>query len=924
MKPIGRASGRSAVAAAAYRAGESLTNERDGLTHDFRRRRGVEHSEIVIATGSGAEWALDRSALWNAAEDSEKRKDARVAREFEIALPHELSGAQRLALTREFAQGLADKHGTAVDFAIHAPHGETDERNFHAHLMMTTRALTPDSLGDKTNLERENKWLAGQGLPLTQVQLVEIRQAWEQVANVHLARAELDQKIDSRSHAERGLEIEPTLHMGVHATQMERRGKEVSQRRLDPESARRNAELIRQKPEQVLSILTGEKSVFDRRDVARTLHRYIDDPQAFQAAFSRVMASPALVELQAEQKDSFGRTLSGARYSTREMVSVERGMAESADRMAAASGFGVEERRVEAALAARSFLAEEQREAVRHVTGGERIAAVVGLAGAGKSTMLSAAREAWEGQGFAVHGAALSGKAAEGLEESSGIASRTLASFEHGWTNGRQALGPRDVLVIDEAGMVSSKQLAAFVGAAEAAGAKLVLVGDPEQLQPINAGAAFRAVAERIGFVELEGVRRQEKDWQRAASQAFARHGTAEGLASYAQRGGVRLAETREEAVGEIVRDVVADMAARPEGSRIVLAHRRADVRELNASIREARQERGELAGERSYATSDGERKFAPGDRIIFLENNRDLGVKNGMIGTVESVEDGRLTARLDQPASRKEGEGRRVSVSMADYAAVDHGYATTIHKSQGATVDRSFVLASETMDRHLTYVAMTRHREGAALYAGREEFADLEALSSRLSRSQAKETTLDYAERRGIAAQFGVESEIEVSCPARGTPPDPAPEKDGRSFLERRAAQAEPAHDKDPEQRRESFLELARSILAQSEASSSGEGARQRAEPPSSVPAPAPDVAEALARGKQAFDMERAIEDGFAAFKAEQAQELAREREATRLRLAEDARQRALAEEAQKLEQERAAQREAARQRGRGHGMER
>jgi Ti-type conjugative transfer relaxase TraA len=918
MKPIGRASGRSSVAAAAYRAGESLTNERDGQTHDFTRRRGVEHAEIVIASGSEAEWALDRSALWNAAEASENRKDARVAREFEIALPHELSAGQRLALTREFAQGLADKHGTAVDFAIHAPHGETDERNFHAHLMMTTRALTPDGLGNKTNLERENKWLAGQGLPLTQVQLVEIRQAWEQVANVHLARAELDQKIDSRSHAERGLEIEPTLHMGVHATQMERRGKEVSQRRLDPESARRNGELIREKPEQVLSILTGEKSVFDRRDVARTLHRYIDDAEAFQAAFSKVMASPALVELQTEQKDSFGRTLSGARYSTREMVAVERGMAESADRMAAASGFGVDERRVEAALAARSFLAEEQREAVRHVTGGERMAAVVGLAGAGKSTMLSAAREAWEAQGFAVHGAALSGKAAEGLEESSGIASRTLASFEHGWSNGRQALGPRDVLVIDEAGMVSSKQLAAFVAAAEAAGAKLVLVGDPEQLQPINAGAAFRAVAERIGFVELEGVRRQREDWQRAASQAFARHGTAEGLASYARRGGVRMAETREEAVGEIVRDVLDDMAARPEGSRIVLAHRRAYVLELNQSIRAARQERGALAGERSYATNDGERKFAPGDRIIFLENNRDLGVKNGMIGTVEAVEDGRLTARLDQPASRKEGEGRRVSVSMADYAAVDHGYATTIHKSQGATVDRAFVLASETMDRHLTYVAMTRHRDGAALYAGRDEFADLEALSARLSRSQAKETTLDYAERRGIAAQLGVESEIEVSGPSRGAQPDPAPEKDGRSFMERRLASSELPQDKEPEQRRESFLELARSILAQSEASSSGEGARQRAEPPSSVPPPDRDVTEALARGKQAFDVERAVEDSFAAFKAEQAQELAREREAERLRLAEDARQRELTEAAQKLEQERTAQRE----RAQGHGM--
>ena len=731
-----------------------------------------------------AEWALDRSALWNAAEDSEKRKDARVAREFEIALPHELSAGQRLALTREFAQGLADKHGTAVDFAIHAPHGETDERNFHAHLMMTTRALTPDSLGDKTNLERENKWLAGQGLPLTQVQLVEIRQAWEQVANVHLARAGLEQKIDSRSHAERGLEIEPTLHMGVHATQMERRGKEVSQRRLDPESARRNAELIREKPEQVLSILTGEKSVFDRRDVARTLHRYIDDAEAFQAAFSKVMASPALVELQAEQKDSFGRIVR-ARAIRR-----AKWFRSNAAWRRAPTGW-----RRRPVLASRSGASKRlwRRGRFWRRSSARRCGMSPGASASPPSSV-------WPGrasppcfpprarpgkaQGFTVHGAALSGKAAEGLEESSGIASRTLASWEHGWANGRQALGPRDVLVIDEAGMVSSKQLAAFVGAAEAAGAKLVLVGDPEQLQPINAGAAFRAVAERIGFVELEGVRRQGEDWQRAASQAFARHGTAEGLASYAQRGGVRMAETREEAVGEIVRDVLSDMAARPEGSRIVLAHRRADVRELNASIREARQERGELAGERSYATNDGERKFAAGDRIIFLENNRDLGVKNGMIGTVEAVEDGRLTARLDQPASRKEGEGRRVSVSMADYAAVDHGYATTIHKSQGATVDRCLRagLGDDGPAFDLCGDDAPPRRGRRFTPAGRNS-PILRLCRRGLAAARRRKRRCDYAERRGIAAQLGVESKIEVSSPARGAPAGPGARK-GRAEL--------------------------------------------------------------------------------------------------------------------------------------------
>jgi Ti-type conjugative transfer relaxase TraA len=801
MKPISRASGRSAVAASAYRSADRLENARDGMVHDFTRKGGVEHSEIVlpgdavgsdgsVVRGDGPAWAQGRSALWNAAEGAEKRKDARIAREIEVALPHELSGSQRLALTREFSQALAKQYGVAVDFSIHSPHGHTDVRNHHAHIMMTTRKFAepgqgaasggvdgagpPQRFGEKSALELENKKLVALGLPTSHEQLRDIRIGWEQRTNAHLAQAGFDVRIDHRSHQECGLEIEPTQHVGVHATQMERRGLEVSRVRLDDEAARRNAAVIRQKPEQVLTLITNEKSVFDRRDIARTLHRYLDGAgpdgaAAFQGALAKVMASPMLLELQAAQRDDRGREIEPVRYSTGEMLGIERRMAMSADRMVvergglSGHGFAVAPRHVDAAIARQDGairkvggdgLAPEQRAAIEHVCGPERIAAVVGLAGAGKSTMLAAAREAWAAQGYQVHGAALAGKAAEGLEESSGIASRTLASWSRGWERGFDRLGPRDVFVIDEAGMVGSKQLSQFITAVDRAGAKIVLIGDPEQLQPIGAGAAFRAVAERVGCVELEGIRRQREGWQRAASVDFGRHRTIEGLAAYDRRGAVRFETSGADARVAIVRDVMADSAARPEGSRLVLAHRRADVQDLNEAIRAARQERselgrGEAGGEVTYQTTEGARAFAAGDRLMFRENSRALGVKNGMLGTVEQAEAGHLAVRLDSAAApgaaQGQGRGRVVSVSMADYAAVDHGYATTIHKSQGATVDRAFVLASGTMDRHLTYVAMTRHRDGVALYAGRDEFSDLNALSARLSRSQAKETTLDY-----------------------------------------------------------------------------------------------------------------------------------------------------------------------------------
>ncbi len=786
MKAIARSGGRSAVAAAAYRAAARLTNERDGMTHDFTNKKGVEHAEIVLPAEVSADWAMKRSVLWNAAERAEKRSDARIAREFEIALPHELNPDQRLALTRALAQHLANRYGTAVDFAIHQPDVKSDLRNCHAHLMMTTREVKECGLGDKTLLERENRWLLANHMLQSQLQLQELRQAWEHLANRHLAKASVDVRIDHRSHLEAGLTIEPTEHVGVHATQIGRQGGQVSRARIAPRSADRNAETIRRRPEEILKLITNEKSVFNRYDIARALHRYInDDPQTFQNAFASVMSSKALVELKPETADRGG---SGeARYSTMEMVAVEGAMATSVVAMKGRQKHWVSKRHVEEAIfdqdrlikasgaSSGQGLSGEQRRAIEHVTAPGQIAVVLGMAGAGKSTMLSAARQAWEAQGYRVHGAALAGKAAEGLEESSGIVSRTLASWEYSWQAGRSRPKSRDVFVIDEAGMIGSRQLARFVEEIREAGAKLVLVGDHEQLQAIGAGAPFRAIANVVGHAQLSEVRRQRSDWQKRASIDFASHRTIAGLSAYNAHGNLHLKASREDALKAIIADYVADRSANPDGTRIAMAHSRKDVASINAGIRAALQERGGLAKgakgsdvqghELTYRTNNGIRAFARGDRIVFLENDRDLGVKNGILGEVISVAPDAIQVRLDGSAQAANGQ-RCVTMPVNSYRAFDYGYATTIHKTQGSTVDCSFVLASRTMDRHLAYVAMTRHREKAQLYAGLDEFKTVRSLSETLSRSGAKETTLDYppsvAGRRGIGDHHGKGGEVE------------------------------------------------------------------------------------------------------------------------------------------------------------------
>ena len=507
--------------------------------------------------------------------------------------------------------------------------------------------------------------------------------------------------------------------------------------RIVPKHTRRRAPKapVAERPERVLELITHRQAVFTRTDIAREINHYVDDSPAFHTILTRVMASPELRQLAPEQ----GRRQ--ARFSTREMIQAEREMLTAAQRLARTKTHGVKPQHVDAALAAFPHLSEEQEAAVRHVTGEGRIAAVAGAAGAGKSTMLAAAGAAWERQGLRVSGAALAGKAAKGLQEGSGIASRTIASLEWSWAQGKDRLTARDVLVADEAGMIGSRQLGRVLAEARKAGAKVVLVGDSKQLQPIEAGAPFRAIAERTGFAEIATIRRQREQWAREASMDFAKGHVRDGLSAYRERGHVRFEASREEAKAAIARDW---MAGRKDGKdTIVLAHTRTDVRDLNEAIRRARAAAGELGEAAAFQTGQGKREFAAGDRVVFLKNDRELGVKNGTLGRVEEAAAGRLGVVLDN--------GERRTVEAHAYAAIDHGYAVTIHKAQGATVDRAFVLASGGMDGHLTYVAMTRHREQVTLYAGGDDFENRGAMAWRLARKRTKETTLDFAERRGI-----------------------------------------------------------------------------------------------------------------------------------------------------------------------------
>ena len=216
IKSIKRSLGQSATAAAAYRAGERIQDERTGNIHNHSRRTDVTHSEIFLPSHFEAtpmDWARDRAKLWNTAESAEKRRDSRVAREFEVSLPSELSAAQRLTLARNFAREISDRYGVAVDLALHDPKPTGDPRHFHAHLLTTTREVTADGLGAKTGLDMAALKRIQLGLSDHGEEYTAVRERWATLTNGALKEANIEARVDHRTLSAQGIDREPMVHL---------------------------------------------------------------------------------------------------------------------------------------------------------------------------------------------------------------------------------------------------------------------------------------------------------------------------------------------------------------------------------------------------------------------------------------------------------------------------------------------------------------------------------------------------------------------------------------------------------------------------------------------------------------------------------------------------------------------------------------
>ncbi|MER9771214.1 Ti-type conjugative transfer relaxase TraA [Mesorhizobium sp. M0220] len=736
VKVIGRKSGSSAVASAAYRSASRLRDERLDRVQDFSAKRGVIHSEVMLPENAPEAWS-DRERLWNDVEAFEVRKDAQLAREVEFALPREMSETQGVELARDFVQSEFVERGMIADLNVHWDRAEDGMPKPHAHVMLTMRAVDENGFGQKVRdwnrTEMVERW----------------RERWAEFTNERMAELDIDACIDHRSLEAQGIALEPQSQIGAPAHRIEDQGTEADRAELHREIARGNGERIIANPDLALDAITHQQSTFTRRDMAKFAHRHSDGIDQFNEVMDAIRGAPDLVEL---GKDGTGED----RFTTRQMIEAEQRLHHAAQMMAERERHEVSDTDRQAALAraeARGLvLSGEQADALAHITDGRDLGIIVGYAGTGKSAMLGVAREAWEAAGYQIRGAALSGIAAENLESGSGIASRTIASMEHGWKQDRDMLTTHDILVVDEVGMVGTRQLERVLSHAAEAGAKVVLVGDPQQLQAIEAGAAFRSIHDRHGGAEIGEVRRQREGWQRDATCDLATGRADAAIHAYDAHGMVHEAQTREQARGDLVDRWDRNRQASPDKNRIILTHTNEEVRALNEAARERMQAAGDLGADVRITVERGERSFASGDRVMFLQNERGLGVKNGTLGAIEEVSTQSMSVRTD--------DGRSVRFDLKDYDRIDHGYAATIHKAQGMTVDHTHVLATPGLDAHGSYVALSRHRDGMDLHYGRDDFATQDRLVRTLSRDRAKDMASDYrqinpvqgyAERRGI-----------------------------------------------------------------------------------------------------------------------------------------------------------------------------
>ena len=614
---------------------------------------------------------------------------------------------------------------------VHAPHeGELDSEraNWHAHLLITTRRIEGTKFAAKKarDLDPEVRQAGGRAV-------VADGEVWGELWRDHQNRYFLEHGL--------GIRVDPAAtHAQEHIgpVRMRRVGSEIVER---AEVIRQANEAAARDPEQVLATLTRNNATFSERDLDRHLGKHIADEAERAVTKAAVLGHAEILPL-------YDRTNGEAaeRYTTKTVRTQEAAALADAGTVAQARGHrGLSAAAIEGAVASRT-LRPDQRQAFDHAVGAGGLKIIEGRAGTGKSYVLQAVRAAHERAGQRVVGLAPTNAVAQDLKAEGFTEAATAHSELFRLKNGRTSWDRQTVVVVDEAAMLDSRVTGELMAEARQAGAKVILAGDDRQLASIERGGLFSELRQRHGSAEISEITRQRTDWQRQAARDLAEGRFADAVAAFDRAGAITWTQDHADARTALVAAWKRDTAADPDATRFVFAYTNRDVDALNAELRQVRRDRGELLGpDVRFETKHGPADFAPGDRVQFTDTLKAARIYNGNVGTITGIDErtGVIRARLDSTAA---GQGREVMWSASEFVGFRHGYAGTIYKGQGRTLDHTYLYHTHHWRSAASYVALTRQRESAQVFVARETARDAPQLARQMAREEIKAASVAWA----------------------------------------------------------------------------------------------------------------------------------------------------------------------------------
>lgn len=754
---VSRSNGGNACRKAAYYSRDSIEFEGNCVlaprAFDFSDREAPAYHNILLPKGADENFKIPE-ILWNAASQKEKQHNAREAIDVMLALPDDkaISLEDRIILAQTFVQKHFVDKGLAAQIDIHAPDKILREgkevqgdHNWHAHVLVTTRKFTPDgkSLSD-LKARQETEALVKTHWPST----------WANHQNAFFRSIGLDLHVDP-----------PGIISQEHLGPVRMRGQATELMKHHEKLLEENTKAA-QNPYNILDHLTKNQSTFTREDFERFANKHIpaDKIENVQQAFWGLGDIIQLRNLKTQKYTGL--------FTTKTVIEEENQILRVADRIYSKNPPKMGNSQIQASHAFK--LKGEQYIAYNNILeNGKGITCIQGYAGAGKSYLLKALANAYEehyeksffhNQGALVRAFGPDNATAMVLKEKGFSQAENIYRFLFSAQKGdRNIETGREVWILDEAGKMGNKPLLEMLKLANHKGAKVILAGDQAQFSSVERGGLFKVLCERYGAHSLEDIYRQERVEQRALAQKLAKGEIGEALDNLHRLKGLHFSSDRVKAMESLVTKWSQDhfpsenkTHLKSPASSLIVAQTNKEVHLLNEIIHSVRQKRGEISQEtHTFYTPFGKLNVSQGDVIEFRKNNRELGINNGTAGKVLQIEPNRLTVSVEESDKRT----RLVTIDPKEYCNFQLGYATTCYRSQGKTVERSYVLHSPYLNKQMAYVALTRHTKDVHYFVAQTEAKNLAEIKNQALKDGSKTSTLYYTydeviEKRELAKE--------------------------------------------------------------------------------------------------------------------------------------------------------------------------